>query len=332
VKSAVFVAAVACLSAPLAAETPINAPDDVAAIRAFEQQNAEQMDPAVLGQAFAPDAVILDYMTGGVYHGRAEIQKGMAAQIAPLKSVSAKILEQSTLTDGDFACTMLTTNYQVVMHDGSKASMTLRQMDALRKIGGKWQVLQEQVAVPQDTKTGLALLDDQQVRGDIVWPASTASSQTVPEAQALKEIETWTNVSLRVVGIDAILPYYGPGETEIAVYAPTAPGNVRGKTEMRAYYAPSMNSFTSVDTKTPVLKIASNGRIGAQVDIQEIVLHLKNGKTQSLYWRQSDCVHRVGGKWYGVLNMSSFPVDLKTGKSDSKWSDFPVGTVAAAQP
>ena len=43
-----------------------------------------------------------------------------------------------------------------------------------------------------------------------------------------------------------------------------------------------------------------------------------------MYWRQSDCVTRVGGKWYGVEDLASFPVDLKTGKSAAKWDSFPV--------
>jgi ketosteroid isomerase-like protein len=328
----VFAAGAAFLAIPAAAAAAINAPEDIAAVAAFEQKNAEALNGAIVAQTYAPDAIVLDYMTGGVYQGRAAIQNAVTEQLAPLTAISAKILEQSTVTDGDFACTMFTASFEFVKRDGTKGAVTLRQMDALKKIDGKWQVVQEQVAAPQDTKTGMAVMHDVQVRGDMVWPTSIASGEAVPREQALKEIEEWTNVSLRVVGIDAILPYYGPGESEVAMYAPTAPGNVRGKAEMRAYYAPSMNAFSSLETKTPVLKIDSNGRLGAQLDIQDITLHLKNGKTQALYWRQSDCVHRVGGKWYGVLNMASFPVDLKTGKSESKWSSFPVGSAAAGQP
>jgi hypothetical protein len=116
------------------------------------------------------------------------------------------------------------------------------------------------------------------------------------------------------------------------MYAPTVPGNLRGKAEMRAYYAPSMNSFESLETKTPILKVDTDGVLGAQIDIQEITLHLHDGKTQPLYWRQSDCLRRVGGKWYGLLDMASFPVDLKTGKSESKWSSFPVVSRPGGQP
>jgi ketosteroid isomerase-like protein len=314
------------------AATSFNAPADVASIKDFEQKNAEQLDGAALAKAYTPDAVVLDYMVGGIYQGRPAIQKAMTALLAPVKSVSANIREQNIVTDGKFACDLMTTDLKVANKSGPDAAVSLRQMDTLKKIDGKWQVVEEQVSAPKDPKSDMALTSYLQVRGDAVWPADMADSETVPVAQAKSEIDKWTYVSLRVIGIDAIMPYYGPGDNEVAVYAPTAPGNLRGKTEMRAYYAPSMNSFQSLDTKTPILKIDTDGTLGSQIDVQDLVLHLHDGKTQPLYWRQSDCVHRTGGKWYGVLNMSSFPVDLKTGKSESKWSTFPEGSQPAKQP
>jgi ketosteroid isomerase-like protein len=325
-------AAIACFALPAMAAAPLNSPADVAAIKAFEQKNAEQLDGAVLAQTYAPDAVVLDYMTGGIYQGRPAIKTAVTALLAPLKSVSAKIREHNIVTDGRFACDMLTTDYRFEDRNGKSGSISLRQMDALQKVGGEWQVVQSHVAALNDPKTGMAVMKDLQVRGDTVWPADMTLGAAMPPAQARKEIETWTNVSMRVVGIDAVLPFYGPNEGELAMYAPTVPGNLRGKAEMRAYYTASMNSFESVTTVTPILKVDTDGVLGAQIDVQEITLHLRDGKTQPLYWRQSDCVRRVGDKWYGVLDMASFPVDLKTGKTDSKWSSFPVESKPAAQP
>jgi hypothetical protein len=31
--------------------------------------------------------------------------------------------------------------------------------------------------------------------------------------------------------------------------------------------------------------------------------------------RESDCMHRIGGKWYSFFEMNSFPMDPETGKS-----------------
>ena len=327
-----LVAGIACLALPAMAAAQLNAPTDVAAIKAFEQTNAEQLDAAALALTYAPDAVVLDYMTGGIYQGRPAIKTAVTALLAPLKSVKANIREHNIVTDGQFACDMLTTDYTFQDRASKSGSLSLRQMDALQKIGGRWQVVQSQVAALNDPKTGMAVMKDLQVRGDIAWPADMTLGAAMPPAEARKEIETWANVSMRVVGIDAVMPFYGPNEGEVAMYAPTVPGNLRGRSEMRAYYTASMNSFESVTTVTPILKVDTDGVLGAQIDVQEITLHLRDGKTQPLYWRQSDCVRRVGDKWYGILDMASFPVDLKTGKTDSKWSAFPVEPRPAGQP
>lgn len=331
-KKTLFAAWIACLAMPAMAAPSLNAPADVAAIKAFEQKNAEQLDGAALAKTYARHAVVLDYMAGGIYQGRPAIEKAVTAVLAPLKSVSANIREQSIVTDGNFACDLMTADFQFANKDGTTGAVSLRQMDALQKIGGAWQVVQEQVSALKDPKTDMAMMKDLPVRGDAAWPADMTDGEAVPPAQAKKEIDKWTYDSLRAVGIDAIMPYYGPGDDAVVMYAPIAPGNIRGKPEMRAYYAPSMNSFQSLDTKTPTLKIDTDGVLGAQIDVQDITLHLKDGKTQPLYWRQSDCVHRVKGRWYGLLNMSSFPVDLKTGKSESKWSSFPEGAQPVKQP
>jgi ketosteroid isomerase-like protein len=314
----------ALLAAPAMAQTVANAPGDVAAIKAFEQANAEQMDASVLSQAYASDALVLDYMTGGIYAGRAAIRDAMAKQIAPMKSIRAVIREHNIVASSNFACDMQTTDFHFETRDGKTGVLSFRQMDAIKKIDGRWQIVQEQVAALNDPKTGNAVMTDLPTRGDKVWPADFALGAPMAEDKAREQIRDWTNVSLRVVGIDAIMPFYGPGENELAQYGPTIPGNVRSKSEMYAYYAPSMNSFEGLDTKTPVLKIDTDGVLGAQTDVQDITMHLKGGRTQALYWRQSDCVRRVGEKWYGVLNMSSFPTDMTTGKTASRWADFPV--------
>src|ERR1700733_11892834 len=164
-----FLAApIACLALPAMAASALNASTDVAEIKAFEQKNAEQRDSVVLAKTYAPDAVVLDYMTGGIYRGRQAIEEAFAKQLAPLATSSAIIREHNLVTDGQFACDMLTTDFQFADRSGKTGSVSLRQMDALQKVGGKWQVVQEQVAALNDPKTGNAVMNDLQVRGDMV--------------------------------------------------------------------------------------------------------------------------------------------------------------------
>ena len=198
-------------------------------------------------------------MVGGVYQGRPAIRRRATARLVPLKSLTANLREQHILTDGKFACDMLTADFQFVTQAGSPGAISVRLMDALRKARGQWQGVQEQIAMPSDPKTGMALSKDLQVRGDIVWSSSMTVDDAVPLETAKTEVLRWINVSMRVIGIDAILPYYGPGNEQVVMYAPTAPGNLRGKTEMHDYYAPSMNSFESVVIKTPILKVDPMG-------------------------------------------------------------------------
>lgn len=301
-------------ASPAMAAPAINAPADVAAIKALEQQNAVALDPAALARTYAPNVTVLDFMKGGIYRSRQAFQAAETPQLKRLKTITANIPEQNIVTDGSFACDMLTLNFNFTTQDGKSNTMSLRQMDALQKIAGKWQVVQEQLAVLKDPASNKPVMTDFKTDGDMVWPASIDDFQTVPVAQARREILDWANTSFRVIGIKAIVPYYGPGEDEYAAYAPTAPGNIRGLKGLYDYYAPSMNYFKSIEMHTPVLGIATDGTLGSEISVQLITLHLWDGKTKPLYWRQSDCLHRVGGKWYGLLTQSSFPLDAQTGQ------------------
>ena len=87
-----FLAApIACLALPAMAASALNAPTDVAEIKAFEQKNAEQRDSVVLAKTYAPDAVVLDYMTGAIYRGRQAIEEafgGCDISSTPLRSAA----------------------------------------------------------------------------------------------------------------------------------------------------------------------------------------------------------------------------------------------------
>ena len=121
-------------------------------------------------------------------------------------------------------------------------------------IDGKWRIVEQQVAAPEDPRIEMAVTTNLQVRGDMVWPLPT-TAQAVTETEAPREIRTWTDVSLRVVEIGAILPHYGPSGNALAMYGLTIPDNVRGKAEMHIYYAPLMNDFTSLDINNSVRKV-----------------------------------------------------------------------------
>jgi ketosteroid isomerase-like protein len=309
-------AVLAVLAPSLAAAAPVlNAPGDVSAITALEMRNAAQLDGHLLAETYAPHAVVLDYMAGALYKGRAEIEKSFTAELAPAKSIVPNMQEASILTDGKFACDAMTTSFQFILKNGKTGSMSLRQLDALEKIDGKWQIVQEEISAPMDPKTGMAVMSGLPVRGAMAWPADILAGPATTSTQADTEITAWFNKNARGIGIEAAMAPYGPGESEALLYGEMAPGNLRGKTEIRAYYLPVMGSYNALDLASPLLRVNSDGLLGAQIDTQDITLHLVDGKTRRIGLHQMDCLHRVGDQWYTVEEMVAFPVDLATGKS-----------------
>jgi len=293
----------------------LNAPADVAAINALEQQNAAQLDPNKLSANYALHAVVLDYMQPGLYQGRAAIEKSFAAELAPAKSIVPNIEESSIVTDGQFACDAMTSSFQFVLKNGKTGTMSLRQIDALEKIDGRWQVVQEDISAPMNPKTGLAVFSGLPVRGNAAFTPDVLSGPAVSPAQADAEIINWANVGLRAVGLQQAVAAYGPEEPDALLYGEMAPGNVRGIKEITAYYGPVMGTFNSVHLDLPLLKANADGLLGAQIDIQDLTLHLNNGTTRKILLHEIDCLHRVGSKWYSMEEMVSFPVNLATGKS-----------------
>lgn len=315
-------AGLVCVAGPAMAASVWNAPADVAAIGALELQNkVEQLDGAHVATTFAPDAVLLNYGTGQIYQGRAEIQR--AATSAHFQSVRNNIREQSILTNGSFACVIQTVDYQYVTPQGDPDTLSLRQMDALKKTGGRWEVVQEHLSAPMDPATGMAVTTNLEVRGSVVLPLDMAANQRVPVAQAQQEINKWAHDSFLALPVDTLMTYYGPGPNDVMAYAPISPGNLRGLAELRAFLAPALADTASLEITTPVLKTDTDGELGAQIDVQFIKTHFKSGKPDATtYWRQSDCLRRVGGKWYGVMSVASFPVDL-----ESEYSTVTVASV-----
>jgi hypothetical protein len=223
--------------------------------------------------------------------------------------------ERSIVSDGHFACDAMTTDFQFVLKNGQTGSISLRQIDALEKIAGNWEIVLEDISAPMDPKTGMAELSGLPARGGMGWTQSILAGPAVSAAEGHDEILAWANAALRSIGLTNAMKAYGPGKNDALLYGEMAPGNVRGKPEIAAYYGPVMGSFSSVDLQLPLLTVNSDGLLGAQIDIQDLTLHLNSGTARRVTLREIDCLHRINGKWYSIAEMVSFPVDLKTGKS-----------------
>lgn len=292
-----------------------NDPADVTAIKTIETALDTGTDMKGVIGYYAPNALVLDMIAPGIYQGRKQIDAAFTKQFAPVASVKPALQDMNIASDGKFACVAQRVSFHTVMKDGKAFDLSQRQLDALKKIDGKWQIIQEQISVPSDPKTGMAVTNGTlPVRGDAPWSADLFSGPATTPAKADAEIRNWVVTNSPIVDVDKMVQVLGPGDL-IVMYDLTTPGEYRGQKEIRTAYAPLMNSLTSAKVQLLKFVVDSDGIFAAQADTQNLQINFKNGMSKVITYRESDCYHRVDGQWKSFAESLSFPFDPKTGKS-----------------
>ncbi|WP_445949258.1 nuclear transport factor 2 family protein [Sphingorhabdus sp.] len=310
-----LVSCLAMLASCANVEKPItfNAPADLAAIKLIETTMATETNMDKLIGYYADDATVLDIYAPGIYKGRDQIYAGFAPQMAAIQSITHRVAEMSVTTNGNFACAASQIEFDAVFNDGKKMSLSVRQLDAFKKIGNEWKIVQQHISLPIDPKSGAAIVDGPvNARGEIAWSKDPLPGPASTPEEAKAAIRTWMDVGGASTSLDMLMGYYGPGD-DILVYDSFA-SNLRSMKEVRAHYAAIMNSYTDIKLEMPNFVVDSDGVFGVQLDTQRITLTMKDGSTQKLALRQSDCMRKSGDKWYSFLEHLSFAVDPKTGQ------------------
>ena len=310
-----LVLCLAILASCTNAEKPItfNAPADLAAIKLIETTMATETHMDKLIGYYADDATVLDIYAPGIYKGHDQIYAGFAPQMAAIQSMTHRMAEMNVATNGNFACAASQIEFDAVLKDGKKMSLSVRQLDAFKKIGNEWKIMQQHISLPIDPKSGAAIMDGPvNARGEIAWSKDPLPGPASTPEEAKAAIRTWMDVGGASTSLDMLMGYYGPGD-DILVYDSFA-SNLRGMKEVRAHYAAIMNSYTDIKLEMPNFVVDSDGVFGVQLDTQRITLKMKDGSNQKLALRQSDCMRKSGDKWYSFLEHLSFAVDPKTGK------------------
>ena len=310
-----LVLCLAMLASCTNAEKPItfNAPADLAAIKLIETTMATETNMDKLIGYYADDATVLDIYAPGIYKGHDQIYAGFAPQMAAIQSMTHRMAEMNVATNGNFACAASQIEVDAVFNDGKKMSLSVRQLDAFKKIGNEWKIMQQHISLPIDPKSGAAIMDGPvNARGEIAWSKDPLPGPASTPEEAKAAIRTWMDVGGASTSLDMLMGYYGPGD-DILVYDSFA-SNLRGMKEVRAHYAAIMNSYTDIKLEMPNFVVDSDGVFGVQLDTQRITLKMKDGSNQKLALRQSDCMRKSGDKWYSFLEHLSFAVDPKTGK------------------
>ena len=310
-----LVLCLAILASCTNAEKPItfNAPADLAAIKLIETTMATETHMDKLIGYYADDATVLDIYAPGIYKGHDQIYAGFAPQMAAIQSMTHRMAEMNVATNGNFACAASQIEFDAVFNDGKKMSLSVRQLDAFKKIGNEWKIVQQHISLPIDPKSGAAIVDGPvNARGEIAWSKDPLPGPASTPEEAKAAIRTWMDVGGASTSLDMLMGYYGPGD-DILVYDSFA-SNLRSMKEVRAHYAAIMNSYTDIKLEMPNFVVDSDGVFGVQLDTQRITLTMKDGSTQKLALRQSDCMRKSGDKWYSFLEHLSFAVDPKTGQ------------------
>lgn len=288
-----------------------NAPADVAAITALEARIADELDADRLIADYAEDAVVLDIFTPGVFRGREQIRAGFAAQLAKIRSLKHSTPETIVATNGTFGCVAMQVAFQTEMKDGTRFTMNLRQLDALKKVNGRWQIVQQHISLPLDPKTQKALFAAPIEPRNVVWSSMPIAPPSTTPVRAKAEIRRWMDVGGASQGLDMLMGYYGPGD-DMLVYDSLSPRALIGRSEVREHYAATVNGYKGIKLSMPMFAADSDGAMGVQIDTQDITLTLNDGTPRNVALRQSDCMRRIGGKWYSFLEMVSYPVDQAT--------------------
>lgn len=291
-----------------------NAPSDVATIQAIETTLANETDIDKLIGYYAPDATVLDIYAPGLYRGREQIRAAFARQFAAIRTMTHDMAELNIATNGQFACAAMQIRFTGTFRDGKPLALSVRQLDAFKKIEGRWQIVQQHISLPTDPATGMGIADSpMKPRGAIAWGADPLPGPASTRDEAKAAIRKWMDVGGASTGLDMLMGYYGPGD-DIQVYD-SAPSNLRGLAEVRAHYAAIMNSYTGITLEMPEFVVDSDGVFGVQLDTQRLTLTMKDGSTRKLALRQSDCMRKSGDRWYSFLEHLSFAIDPATGKA-----------------
>ena len=316
-------AVVLTFTASLAAgAAPLNNAADVKSITAIEQELARQPSMKNLIQYYADDAVVLDAYAPGYYRGKKQIYAGFEQQFEQAQGFTGEIADMNIISHGALACAAMQLHFHFKLKTGQEGNLTFRQLDAFKKSGGKWLIVQQHISQPMDPKTGLGISDARMpARGRLAWNAGTFAGPAVSPVQAQKEIKVWLEEGVLSPDTDKLMTYYGPSDDVIVYDVQYPPGEFRGLKEVRDGFAPVMN-FTDPKVKILDLVIDSDGVFGVQIDVQDVTITQKDGSKRNFMLRQSDCMRRVGGKWYSMLEAISMPIDKKTGKAVTDPASF----------
>lgn len=290
-----------------------NRPADIKAITDIENRLADSAQVDTLSDLLAENVVMLDVYAPSVRRGRQAVIDAYREHRDLMQSSKGHYAEMSVVSTPNFACSASQIRYEVKGQAGGLAK-EFRKLDVFKKVGGRWQLIQQHISVALDRETYKATNKPLPVRGALSWKDAKFSEVAVDPDAARHGIMEWTERALREVGLDSAMKFIAPGQ-DVLVYGEFNPGNLRTREEVTAYWGPLYSSFSGLEVESPVFEVDSDGLLGAQIDTQNITIAMKDGTRPRIAIRQSDCLRRFDGKWQTFLEAVSYTVDKKSGQA-----------------
>lgn len=298
-----------------------NMPADLEAIRSIENRMADTSDVDSLADVVSDQAVLVDAYLPAVSRGRASILDAYRRYREALAGSRGRFTEISIISTPRFACSASQIRFDVPAPGNRTTPAEYRKLDVFKKIGGRWQLIQQHISAAIDRRTGMVAAGPLPVRGPLEWNVASLGRKAIKPQVARKGIVDWTDRALREVGLESAMKFIAPGQ-DVLLYGEFNPGNLRTRAEVTGYYGPLYNSFSGLHVVSPLYEADSDGLLGAQIDTQDITIDMKDGSRPQLSIRQSDCLRQYGGKWRTFMEMVSYPVDRATGKASMRSPDF----------
>jgi hypothetical protein len=148
----------------------------------------------------------------------------------------------------------------------------------------------------------------------LTWAADAIPPVSQSPEEAKADIRKWLVANIIPLQVEEALATYGPGD-DMILFDTAFAREHRGKAEYRAYFGPLLAGTRAFDYKIPAFFADSDGALGALISKLDLKVSMQDGSTQYVSFRQSDCMRRVGGKWYSFLEMGSYPIDMTSGRA-----------------
>jgi ketosteroid isomerase-like protein len=291
-----------------------NRPADTRAILAIENKLADSALAPELGNTLSDEVVLLEPNSSDPKRGKAAVLRSYREHKDALGGAKGRYLEISIVTTPNFACSASQIRYETKKPGGGASPTELRKLDAFKKVGGRWRLIQQHISAATDRETGHVTEQPLVVRGPLTWKNSTFNEAADDPKASTQAILQWTEHALLEPNLTSAMLTIAPGK-DVMIYPEFQPANLRGRDEVAAYWGPLYNSFDGLHVSNPLLLADSDGLLGAQVDTQDITIDMKDGSKPQISIRQSDCLRQYDGNWHTFLEAVSYAVDKSTGKA-----------------